>query len=292
MVQTSPSRRFAWQRPTALLVVLLFVAFVAAWQSSALAQELPAHRLYRGDMPTGIIGRAQALRPGRAGYFQPVELKTPEGAKISVCEDGRYGEAQETRALVGFLIGPVYYLKVTNIPLNEGVEIFPTIELLDRLCPPAGEELRFPIPIELTLEELDLAAQGKFITRVIYLEDPQAALGVRQDPDRQRYFEVDRGTDVLEMADRLGRPMAILRMGSRVTTEQDFIEGNVRPAAYMRYPFPAAPAPQRLVVPPGQDLPVSDFHEHVPRVEPDQKWTIIPTYVFPQDRSPYAPPRR
>jgi hypothetical protein len=272
---------------------MLAALLLAAWQDAALAQASPAHRLYSGDMPTGIIGRAQAQRPGKAGYFQPVELKAPEGAEISVAEDGRYGEPQATRSLVGFLIGPVYHLKVTKIPLNEGVEIFPTIELLDRLCPPPGEELRFPIPIELTLEELDLAAQGKYITRVIYLEDPQAALGVRQDPDRQRYFEVDRHTDVLEMADRLGRPMAILRMGSRVTTEQDFVEGIVRPAAYMRYPFPAAPAAQqRIIMPPDQDIPVSDFHEHVPRVEPDQKWTILPTYLFPQDRSPYAPPRR
>jgi hypothetical protein len=61
----------------------------------------------------------------------------------------------------------------------------------------------------------------------------------------------------------------------------------------MRYPFPAAPAAQqRIIMPPDQDIPVSDFHEHVPRVEPDQKWTILPTYLFPQDRSPYAPPRR
>ena len=76
------------------------------------------------------------------------------------------------------LIGSVYRLRVTNIPLQEGLEVFPTIEVIDRLYPPVGQEFRFPIPIELTQEELEMALDGKFVTRVIYLEEPDAALPV------------------------------------------------------------------------------------------------------------------
>jgi hypothetical protein len=179
------------------------------------------------------------------------------------------------------LIGSVYQLKVTNIPLNEGAEVFPTIELLDRLCPPAGQELRFPIPIELTLEELDLAASGKYVTRVIYLEDPRMALGVRQDPDQQRYYEVDSDTDPLEAADRIGRPMAILRMGSRVPTEEDLTVGRLRQAPYMKYRLAPPPPKHQILMPQGQELPPSDYHERVPRVEPDQTWTVRPTMYIP-----------
>ena len=54
------------------------------------------------------------------------------------------------------------------------------------------------------------------MTRVIYLEDPDHALPVAEKPDEQTYFEVPPGDNPLDVADRLGRPMAILRMGGRV----------------------------------------------------------------------------
>jgi hypothetical protein len=188
------------------------LALAAIMAGSAYAQRPPIHYHYSADAPTGTLGKAQLLRGGPlAGYFQPVEISAPKGAAISLAEEGGFGEGKDGRALVGLRIGNVYHLKVTRIPLNEGVEVFPTIELLDRLYPPEGQELRFPIPIDLTLEELDHAANGRFVTRVIYLEDPRRALAVREDPDQQRYFEVPSDQDPLEVADRIGRPVAILR---------------------------------------------------------------------------------
>ena len=52
--------------------------------------------------------------------------------------------------------------------------------------------------------------------RVVYLEPPQTALPFPDDPRRQRYFEARPGQDPLEVADGLGRPLAIVRIGSRV----------------------------------------------------------------------------
>ena len=74
------------------------------------------------------------------------------------------------------LVGHVYRLKVTNIPFHEGQEVFPSIEVINRLYPPQGMEAKFPIPIELTREELEMAMRGQFVIRVIYLEDPRTAL--------------------------------------------------------------------------------------------------------------------
>ena len=82
-------------------------------------------------------------------------------------------------------IGPVYRLQVTDIPNNEGLEIFPTVEVIDRLYPPPGLALRFPIPIELTQDELELAARGAFVTRVIYVEDPHQALPIARQGQRR-----------------------------------------------------------------------------------------------------------
>ncbi len=114
-------------------------------------------------------------------------------------------------------IAPVYRLKVSGYPNSEGVELFPTVEIIDRLYPPPGLALQFPIPIELTQDELELAARGAFVTRVIYVEDPEHALPVaRRAGEEQPWIEAPAGEDPLVTADRNGRPVAILRIGSRV----------------------------------------------------------------------------
>jgi hypothetical protein len=192
---------------------------------SAAAQDRPVHWLNAGAMPPGAIGSQRLGRGGPLpGYFQPVRIRAPEGARIALASGDAKGastrDSQANEALVGMQIGYVYRLHVTNIPNNEGVEIFPTVELVDRLYPPPGLALRFPIPIDLTQDELELAAGGAFVTRVIYVEDPQHALPMaRHAKGEQPWTEAPAGEDPLVTADRNGRPVAILRIGSRDTRQ-------------------------------------------------------------------------
>ncbi len=168
-------------------------------------------------MPPGSVGSAQLLRGGPLpGHFQAVEVSGPEASQLALAVDGFFEPPQPAPLRAGLLVGNVYRLKVTHIPFREGQEVFPSIEIINRLYPPEGSETRFPIPIQLTREELELALRGQFVIRVIYLENPRTALPRREDLDHQRYFEVGPGQDPLEVADSLGRPMAILRIGSRV----------------------------------------------------------------------------
>jgi hypothetical protein len=172
------------------LATLLLTAATARAQG-------PWHYLNKADMPPGVIGLRQLERGGPLpGYFQPVEVTSPEGTLISLAAEGGFADAQKEKTLAGLLIGQVYRLRVSNIKFREGEEVFPTIEVIDRLYPPPGQAARFPIPIELTDEELKLALDGQYVL--------------------QRYFEIGTGEDAMMTADRLGRPVAILRMGSRV----------------------------------------------------------------------------
>ena len=136
--------------------------------------------------PPGAIGSRQLQRGGPlAGFFQPVEIKAPAGVSISLAVANQFGPPQKAPRRVGLLIGSVYRLRVTNIPLPqaEGMEIFPTIEVIDRTYAPADQQVRFAIPVEIALQDIELAMQGKFVTRVIYLEDPHNALPT---PQQQR----------------------------------------------------------------------------------------------------------
>lgn len=200
--------------------VAAMAVMLALIHSTASAQmALPNTVHYRHhvvDRAPGTIGQQQLTRGGPLrGYFQPVQIRGPEGLKVAFAVGGQFERPQEAPHTGGMLIGQVYRLRVTEIPGHEGMEVFPTVEVIDRLYPPEGKKWRFPIPIELTRKELEYAMAGKFVTRVIYLEDPERALPLPELPGFQRYFEVGRDQDPLQVADQLGRPMAILRMGSR-----------------------------------------------------------------------------
>lgn len=199
--------------PLTAFALLADLALVA----TLTAQPPPVHYQHRADHPPGFVGGQQLLRGGpREGYFQPVQIIVPEGTLVAAPTAGSFGESQKDSLLLGMQIGHVYRLKVGNIAFREGEEVYPTIELVDRLYPPPGQATRFPIPIELTAEELALALDGHYVTRVIYVEDPKTAVPVTEMPRKQRYFEVGQTDDPLQIADQLGRPVAILRMGSRI----------------------------------------------------------------------------
>ncbi len=198
---------------TAAALALLLLA-----AGDCVAQRLPlVHQRYQGSWPPGQIGQYQLQGdPRRVGYFQPVEIEVPEGSAVSAAVGGTFVEPREGALKVGLQIGSVYRFRVTRIPLREGAEVFPTLEIIDRLHPPEGLKLRFPIPVQLTADELQLALNGKLVTRVIYVENPTQALPLPQDKKLQRYFEARPEGDPVEIADALGRPVAILRIGSRV----------------------------------------------------------------------------
>lgn len=199
--------------------VLVMFGLCLAMASFVFAQP-PVHYEHAGAMPPGAIGSQQLLRGGPIpGYFQPVEIRGPEGTQIATAAQGSFQADTPLPRKFGMLIGAVYRFRVTGIPQYEGLEVYPTVEVIDRIYPPVGLENKFPIDIELTQQELEMALDGKFVTRVIYLENPDVALPVAEDPANQSFFEVATHENPLEVADRLGRPVAILRMGGRVPDE-------------------------------------------------------------------------
>jgi len=199
----------------------LIAIFAAYLLSCAVASaDPPMHPLNGGVLVPGATGIAQLQRGGPLpGYFQPMEIRAPGSAAISLAVENQFTQPQPAPIEVAMMIGPVYRLRVTNIPQHEGQEVYPTVELINRLYPPMGEELRFPIPIELDQVDLEAALQGKFITRIVYLENPRAAYARGEDPNHQLTVEIAANQDPLVTADRLGRPMAIVRIGGRTPVD-------------------------------------------------------------------------
>jgi hypothetical protein len=184
---------------------------------SSSAQADGVHYFHQGNLQPGLIGAMRLQQGGPVvGYFQPVQIRAPSGARIALAEAGTFTQPEATPLTVGLLVGRVYRLRVTDIAFFVGREVYPTLEIIDRIYPPQGLEWQYPIVVDLTLEDIRIGLEGRFVTKVIYLEDPQRALPVAEPGTEQNWFEAPPGTDPLTIADRLGRPVAILRLGGRV----------------------------------------------------------------------------
>lgn len=188
--------------------------------------------LLTSDLPPGALGAIRQNRqPSVNCYYQPVEVCAPAGVRLALAENFMFGLPQDAPLHAAVMIGGAYRLQLTNIPNEPGVELYPTIEVIDRIFPPAGEEARFPVQIVITTDDLEQALQGALVTRVIYLEDPLNAFPEVQAPCEQRSLDVGGGQDPLHVADQFGRPVALLRLGTRTPPQQpdllrEFLHGS------------------------------------------------------------------
>lgn len=206
----------AFLRQIPAIAFLLASGTVTSFSGTATAQQPPAakHFLLNSDLPPGTIGQFRLAQ--QQPYYQPVRIQVPAGAEVALAANGAFMPTSNQPVTAGLLVGGVYRLQVTNIPNQPGVELFPTVEVLDRVYPPQGQATNFPIPIHIDADDLALALEGRLVTRVVYLEDPHAALPLADAPNTQRSFDIRADLDPIHEADRLGRPVAVLRIGSRV----------------------------------------------------------------------------
>ena len=230
----------------------VLLCFGSAMPLAAQAPHL--HYLHNGSLPPGAIGGAQLQRGGPLpGYFQPVEIRAPKGVSVALAAQGQFLRPANGPITAGFLIGSVYRLRVGGIPLNEGAEVFPTIEVIDRVYPRPEETWRFPIPIELSQQDLELALRGMFVTRVIYLEEPRNAVPHAENPTDQNWFDVGQGENPLLVADTLGRPVAILRIGGKLPIDSTQPDANFlyNSPPWLAYRRPGLPPPEIVPSVPG-----------------------------------------
>lgn len=173
------------------------------------------HQPFSQHTPPGqLAGLLNYNRQYDPFWRQPLKVDVAGGGEVEIYQGTASIDAGASPAVVACGVGHLYRLKISNLPGKPGLEVFPTVELLDRLHPPTGREVEFAIPIIITEADLRRATAGNLVTRVIYLEQPQLAQPI--DPLRREVPQsVLPTTNALQEADRLGRAMAIIRIGGR-----------------------------------------------------------------------------
>jgi hypothetical protein len=155
--------------------------------------------------------------------------------------------------------GAIYRLKLSNIPGRPGVDLYPTLEVAPALPRTEAFLAHNAVPIQFTPEDFDQVMTGNFVTKVLYLPDPQfqelAVAGVETLVSTR----LDPGVDPIVEADRRGAILAIVRLGNKdllvpspTAVGQD---GNIRRAGYID-PETGEPCPQDMGGMPGNGGPL------------------------------------
>ena len=111
--------------------------------------------------------------------------------------------------------GNIYRLKVSNIPGQPGKELFPTLEVAPTAARTQAFLAHSSVPIEFSVTDFDQVFSGNYITKVIYLPNPEfqgiamSAVGTLVNTQLQP------GVDPIVEASKRGAILAVIRMGNK-----------------------------------------------------------------------------
>lgn len=168
------------------------------------------HASYQADaeqMPRFPVRRTQ------------VRFLAPEGMQIGwqVGEGpaAAFAEGQITvPGRFNFDQGAVYRLKLTNIPGREGMVIYPTLEVAPATPESAAYLAHNAVPVEFTDEDFDQVSAGNYVTKVIYLPDPEHQELAIAGVETLVSTRLAPGVDPIAEAERRGSILVVIRMGS------------------------------------------------------------------------------
>ena len=96
-----------------------------------------------------------------------------------------------------------------------GVQLYPTLEVAPVTPRTDAYLAHAPIPVQFTEEDFDQVVSGNFVTKVIYLPDPEFQELALAGVETLVSTRLDPGVDPIAEADRRGSILAIVRIGSK-----------------------------------------------------------------------------
>ena len=114
-----------------------------------------------------------------------------------------------------FAQGGIYRLRITGIENRPGVSLYPTLEVGTASPRTSAYLAHSAIPIQFTQEDFDQVAAANYVTKVIYVPDPEYQELALAGVDTLVSTRLDPGVDPITEADRRGAILAILRIGNK-----------------------------------------------------------------------------
>jgi len=168
-------------------------------------------------IPVGAGGMGGMGIPYRVPMAQ-LEFRQPESMQVlfDVVGDGTFtSDALVVPGRKELQQGGIYRLKLTNIQGREGVELYPTVEVAPATPRTAAYLEHSSIPIQFTEEDFEQVLSGNFVTKVLYLPDPEFQGDALAGVDTIVSTRLDPGVDPIIEADRRGSILAVIRLGNK-----------------------------------------------------------------------------
>ncbi len=204
----------------------------------------PAERMLQqgpgvGGPGPGVMMYQQAA--GASAADSQVAFVRPEGMVVTwdVSMAGQFDSVPMVApGRQNFPQGAIYRLKLTNIPGYDGVELYPTLEVGPAMPRTQAFLAHNAIPIELTASDFEQVLAGNFVTKVIYLPDPEYQELALAGVETLVSTRLDPGVDPIVEADRRGSILGVLRLGNKdLEIPGQAAEGaSVVPTSYVPYP--------------------------------------------------------
>lgn len=168
--------------------------------------------------PMSPLGAGMCLAPPMARQNVQVLFSRPEGMQVrwDVASEGGF---DSTPLVVpgrqNFPQAAIYRVKLTNIVGREGVELYPTLEIGPTTPRTEAYLAHNAVPIQFTEEDFDQVLTGNFVTKVIYLPDPEFQELALAGVETLVSTRLDPGIDPITEADRRGAILAVIRLGNK-----------------------------------------------------------------------------
>jgi hypothetical protein len=228
---------------------LILILTLAGCTGPLKQQMPPAERLMHPG--PGVSGPGpgvmmyQPAVPTRAQTSQ-VAFVGPEGMMVSwdVAMPGQFdSEPLVCPGRYNFPLGAIFRLKLTNVPGRPGAELYPTLEVGPSMPRTQAFLAHNALPIQFSEEDFDQVLSGNFVTKVVYLPDPEYQELALPGVETLVSTRLDPGVDPIVEADRRGAVLGIVRLGNiDVQMPTDMIgPTNVIPASFGYSAHPQVP---------------------------------------------------
>ncbi|WP_146402118.1 hypothetical protein [Pseudobythopirellula maris] len=187
-----------------------------------------------GDYDTSY-GGGYSAGAASAGATTQIAFVGSDGMQISwdVHQAGMFDSAPLfVPSRQDFPQGAIYRLKLQNIPGRAEVTLYPTLEVAPVTPRTDAYLAHAPVPVQFTEEDLDQVTSGNYVTKVIYLPDPEFQELALSGVETLVSTRLDPGVDPISEADRRGSILAILRIGNKDLGVSGGYQEGVTPAQY------------------------------------------------------------
>ncbi len=201
---------------------LCVVAITIAGCSGPMKSTLPPSQMMMHPGP-GVDGPGPGVLNYPPAMQMPAEasqlaFQSPEGMEVrwDVTAPGRFdSEPLVVPARYSFPQGAIYRLKLSNIAGRPGIELYPTVEVAAARPRTEAFLAHSAIPVPFTEEDFDQVLSGNFVTKVLYLPNPEFQELALAGVETLVSTRLEPGVDPIIEATRRGSILAVIRMGNK-----------------------------------------------------------------------------